>query len=279
MGLGWGVLGFGLIMSLYIILAPTSMIGATLFGLTIRLLLFAAGTAASLDLPINQNLGFAYIIPFNKKENGSYKVVAQFQMGYKGFIQLAQRSGQFKTISTSEIYEGQLVEENPLTGFVFDFTKKVSNKVIGYAAYFSLVNGFEKTLYMSVDQVRKHGAKYSKTFKYGLWETDFDVMALKTVLKLLLSKFAPLSIEMERAVLSDQGVVNGWDGQDIEYIDNEPVTLDSKEVSEAKESKRILDHIKKSKNPDELFQVKDHITNEEQKEAYENKFIALTSKN
>ena len=117
----------------------------------------AAALAATLNLPIQNALGMAYIVAYNQKQaNGSYKSVAQFQMGYRGFIQLAQRSGQIKTISSAPIYEGQLVEENPLTGFVFDFTKKQSEKVIGYAAYFKLLNGFEKTLYSSVDDLRAH---------------------------------------------------------------------------------------------------------------------------
>ena len=128
-------------------------------------------------------------------------------MLFRSFIQLAQRSGLFKTISASPIYDGQLIENDPLKGFVFDFTKKKSETVIGYAAFFSLLNGFEKTLYMSVEELKKHGLKYSQSYKndktraYSLWETNFDAMAQKTVLKLLLSKFAPLSVEMQKAVI------------------------------------------------------------------------------
>ena len=139
----------------------------------------SAMMAATLDLPINPNLGFAYIIPYGDS--------AQFQMGYKGFIQLALRSGQFKTISSTKVYEGQIVEENPLTGYVFDWSKKTSDTVVGYAAYFSLINGFEKTFYMTSAQVNEHGKKFSKTYNNasGLWKKDFESMALKTVLKLL----------------------------------------------------------------------------------------------
>lgn len=185
----------------------------------------AAATAATLNLPINNNLGFAYIIPYSQKgDNGQYINVAQFQLGYKGFVQLAQRSGQFKTISACQVYEGQLIDENPLTGFVFDWKAKKSDIVVGYAAYFGLLNGFEKTLYMSAEQLKKHGLKFSKTFAkgYGLWKDDFDSMALKTVLKLLLSKFAPLSVEMERAVISDQSVIKDHETLEVEYVDNEP---------------------------------------------------------
>lgn len=207
----------------------------------------AAAVAATLDLPLNNNLGFAYIVPYNTKVKGkdgnpdTYKTVAQFQMGYKGFIQLAQRSGQFKTISASPIYEGQLIEQNPLTGFVFDFTKKTSDKVIGYAAYFSLINGFEKTFYMTVDDVTKHATKFSQTFKkgFGIWKDDFDSMAGKTVLKLLLSKYAPLSVEMQKAVVTDQGIIKDENATEIEYTDHEVVADYSREqLTELFESKR-----------------------------------------
>lgn len=199
-------------------------------------ILNAAMAAATLDLPINQNLGFAYIIPFNQKQkDGSYKTVAQFQLGYKGFIQLAQRSGQFKTISATPIYDGQLIESNPLTGFKFDFTAKKSDIVIGYAAYFELLNGFQKTLYMTVDEMKAHGLKFSQTFKkgYGLWNDDFDSMAQKTVIKLLLSKFAPLSIEMQKAIVTDQAIVNDLKGDNVTYDDHEEVKVD-------KEQERIM---------------------------------------
>lgn len=179
----------------------------------------AAAVAATLNLPINNAIGHAYIVPYNDRKSG--KVVAQFQMGYKGFIQLAQRSGQFLTISAAPIHKGQLISENPLTGFEFDFTKKETDEVIGYAAYFKLLNGFEKTLYMSVDELKKHGTRFSQSFRkgFGLWKDDFDSMAQKTVMKLLLSKFAPLSIEMQKAVKTDSAVVKDDSGDDVEYVD------------------------------------------------------------
>ena len=187
----------------------------------------AALMAATLDLPVNQNLGFAYFIPFNNRK--ANKQECQFQIGYKGFIQLAMRSGQFKTISATPIYENQLVSENPLTGFVFDFTKKSQN-IIGYAAYFSLINGFEKTLYMNVEELKKHGVTYSQTFKkgFGLWNDNFDAMAQKTVIKLLLSKYAPLSIEMQKAQIADQGVIRDVETMQVDYVDNskEPLLIE-----------------------------------------------------
>jgi len=218
----------------------------------------SAAVAATLDLPLNNNLGFAYIVPYNQKQkDGSYKQVAQFQMGYKGFIQLAQRTGQFQTISASPIYEGQLVEQNPLTGFIFDFKQRKSEKIIGYASYFRLLNGFEKTLYMTVEDLQKHGTKFSQTFKkgFGLWKDDFDGMAIKTVLKLLLSKFAPLSIDMQRAVITDQAIINNPDASDITYVDNEETNID-------KESERVTLMIQDAKNLQELANLEKHLKEE-----------------
>ena len=208
----------------------------------------AAAAAAVLDLPINNNLGFAYMVPYNEKQpDGSKKQVAQFQLGYKGFIQLAQRSGQFQTIATAPIYEGQLIAQNPLTGFVFDFTQNKSDVVIGYAAYFRLLNGFEKTHYMDISALKKHAEKYSKTFKHsnGLWNTDFDGMASKTVLKLLLSRFAPLSIEMQKAVIADHGKINDIETNDIDYVDHDEIEIN-------KESERLRILIEGANNRGEL---------------------------
>lgn len=191
----------------------------------------SAMMAATLGLPINPNLGFAYIIPYGNQ--------AQFQIGYKGLIQLAQRSGQFKTISACPICEGQLQEENPLTGYVFDFKKKTSDKIIGYAAYFSLINGFEKYDYWTIDEVKAHGKKFSKTFssKGGVWEKDFDAMAIKTVLKLLLSKYAPLSIEMQKAVIADQSVITNAETMEVEYVDEGTAKITFDDLNELVESK------------------------------------------
>lgn len=237
-------------------------------------IIYSAATAASLDLPIDPNLGFAYILPYNKKQkDGTYKNLATFQLGYKGFIQLALRSGQFKTISSAKIYEGQLIEENPLTGFVFDFKQKKSDKIIGYASYFELINGFSKTFYMSVNECKSHGMKFSQTFKkgYGLWNDDFDSMALKTVTKLNLAKYAPLSIEMQKAILTDQSVVNDFEGQNVDYVDNEVEVLDVEAVSEQKERERVKEWIENSTSEAELSMLNGRCDTPELMEAYENK--------
>lgn len=199
--------------------------------------------ATTLDLPLNQNLGFAYIIPYGDK--------AQFQIGYKGFIQLAQRSGRFLRINSAPIFEGQIIGNNPLTGYEFDFSIK-SDVLIGYAAYFKLLNGYEATLYMSVDELTKHGMKFSQTFKkgFGLWKTDFEGMARKTVIKLLLQRFAPMSIEMQRAEIADQSIVNDADTLDVSYIDNTQET--SEAASAEKENNRIIDFINDATSKEQL---------------------------
>ena len=183
----------------------------------------AAAIAASLDLPVNPSLSFAHIVPYKDGKTGKY--VAQFQMGWRGFVQLAMRSGKYETINVTEVYDGELVKNNRHTGRMeFDELKKTSDKIIGYVAYFKLINGFEKYLYMTTEQVTAHGQKYSKSFgsDYGQWKKNFDSMAKKTVLKMLLSKFGLLSIEMERAVETDQAVVKDIDGTPS-YIDNNNV--------------------------------------------------------
>ena len=165
----------------------------------------AAAQAAMLDLPINQSLGFAYIVP--------YKGAAQFQLGYKGYIQLAQRSGQYVDIGAKTVYEGELEYENRLLD-KFRFGERTGDKVIGYLAYFRLTNGFEKMLFMTLEEMQVHAKKYSQNYKGGTdkWGlTDFNVMAEKTVLKRLLSKFGPLNIEsvqMSQALSNDGGVIS-----------------------------------------------------------------------
>lgn len=189
----------------------------------------SAAVAATLDLPLNNSLGFAYIVPYNiKQKDGTWKVVAQFQIGAKGFKQLALRSGQFVTINDTDVREGELKHYNRLTGeiefeWIQDVQVRLSKKIIGYASYFKLLNGFEKTYYMTVDELNDHGLRFSQTFKkgFGLWKDDFDGMARKTVIKLNLSKNAPLSVEMQKAVVADQSVVNDAETEDVEYVDND----------------------------------------------------------
>lgn len=210
-------------------------------------IMFAGITAASMDLPINKNLGYAYVIPYNDRRAGTS--VAQFQMGYKGFVQLAQRSGQFKCMNATDVREGELKGFNRLTGGVNfewdDSPERVNKKVIGYAAFFSLNNGFSKTLYMSIEEVEAHAKRYSQTYRNerakasSKWTTDFDAMAKKTVLKLLLSKWAPLSLDMEKAVLADQSIQR--EAGEYTYVDNDKSEVKAELAERAKERAMVED--------------------------------------
>ncbi len=184
----------------------------------------AASIAASMELPINSSLGLAHIVP--------YKGKAQFQVGWKGFVQLALRSGQYKTINLARICEGEIVEHNKFTGEIkFDAHQKTSDNIVGYLLYFRLLNGYEKYFYMTSDEIHAHAKKYSASFKkgYGIWVDDFEAMALKTVCKLGLSKYGILSLEMQRAIEVDQGEVN--DHGHPTFVDNPEVAnkIESKE--------------------------------------------------
>ena len=193
-------------------------------------IMFAALKATALNLPLENSLGMAYCIPY--KDNKKGITVAQFQLGYKGFKQLALRSGQFAIIpNATDIKEGELKSRNRLTGecifeFIEDDAKRAKAKTIGYASYFKLLNGAESTYYMSYEEMEAHAKRYSQTYrsKYdnikqaSKWTTDFDDMAKKTVIKLNLSKNAPLSVEMQDAIKSDQSVM--YNADKYEYVDN-----------------------------------------------------------
>ena len=190
----------------------------------------AAAQAAMLDLPINQSLGFAYIVPYGSE--------AQFQLGYKGYIQLAQRTGQYVDIGSKTVYEGELEYENRLLD-KFKFGERTGDKVIGYLAYFRLTNGFEKMLFIEIDKMIAHAKRYSKNYKGGTekWGlTDFDTMAEKTVLKKLLSKYGPLSIEniqMSQALANDGGVVKMNESGEFDVdFDGETIDAEYEETEE-----------------------------------------------
>ena len=181
----------------------------------------AAAIAASLDLPINPNLSFAAIVPYRK--NG--KPVAQFQMMARGYVQLGIRSGQYLAMNTAALYEGEFQSWDRVTGqLIYDLSKRSSDVVVGYAAYFKMVNGYEKFLYMPVADIQAHGKKYSKSYsdERGQWQTEFDRMAQKTVLKQLLSHWGILSVDMQRGIAADQAVRYGasMDPDGFEYPDN-----------------------------------------------------------
>ena len=188
----------------------TSVVGnnALLQKADVNSIIMGAATAASMDLPLNPNLGYAALVPFNSKEG----CFAQLQIQVKGWVELFLRSGQCQNIICETVYEGQLVKKNKFTGeYVFDEDAKKSDKVIGYMSYFRLSNGFEKYEYMTVDEVKAHAQKFSQTYRknIGPWKEMFEQMAQKSVLKRLLTKWAPKSIEMQQMAMFDQAVIKG----------------------------------------------------------------------
>jgi len=223
-----------------------------LAGVEPQSIISSAVVAATLDLPIDPNLGYAYLVPFNTKIGDKFVKKAQMIVGWRGFVQLAMRTGQYKTINATEVYEGEIKHVNRLTGEVELNNEEVaSDKVIGYIAYFRLLNGYEKSLYMTIEQLEKHAKKYSQTYKSNKewvvksskWTTDFDAMATKTVLKLLLSKYGMLSIEMQRAIEADQAVIKDnimdkdFDSNSVDYVDNGANDVDFEEMKEEPEAK------------------------------------------
>lgn len=182
----------------------------------------SAMVAATLDLPVDKNLGYAWVVPYGNK--------AQFQMGYKGYIQLALRTGLYKKINVIELYEGELVKWDRLTEEIeIDFEKRKSDKVIGYVGYFELINGFKKTVYWPAEDIERHRKQFSKS-DFG-WKNNYDAMAKKTVLRNMLDKWGILSIEMQQAYKADE--------RDVEEIKDDVIDaeiIDADFVEDEKES-------------------------------------------
>lgn len=179
----------------------------------------AGFVASSLKLPLNQTLGFAYVIGYKDYKTGTKK--AQFQIGYKGLIQLALRTGQYQKIGCKKVHKGEVQGQDEFGDEIIKFDHKYDNEeVVGYYAYFKLLNGAIMTSYKTKEECEKHGRKYSKSYD-KLWTSDFDTMAMKTTLKLLLSKYGILSTEIQMALKYDQAVINKTEnGETIDYIDN-----------------------------------------------------------
>ena len=177
--------------------------------------IYAAMKSVPLGLPIEQNLGYAAVIPYGEN--------ASFQIMRNGWMDLVMRTGQVKFIANEIVYDGQLVRKNKFTGeYVFDEDAKKSDEIIGYMAYIKLVNGFEKTVYWTVEECKAHALRYSQTYKkgYGQWKDNFSAMALKTVLKHLIVKYCPKSAELQKAIVDDQSVTNKENVST--YADNAP---------------------------------------------------------
>ena len=191
----------------------------------------------SLNLSPSPQLGQYYLVPFNDSKKG-YKV-AQFQLGYKGYIQLAIRSGQYKKLNVLAIKKGELVKYDPLNeeievNLIEDEEERENAETIGYYAMFEYTNGFRKSLYWSKSKMEKHALKYSSGYKakkgYTYWEKDFDGMAYKTMLRQLISKWGIMSIDMQQAVEKDMATIN-TDGT-YEYVDNEDEQIIQQEETE-----------------------------------------------
>lgn len=190
----------------------------------------AAMVAATLDLPIDPSLGFSAIVPYKNKG----RMVAQFQIMTKGFVQLALRSGQYKTINVAPIYEDEFESVDIITGEVLIHPvdngyrdQDNADKIVGYVAYFRLLNGFERKDFWSMKKILAHGKRFSKTYEYdsGLWKTDLHAMASKTVLKNTLSKWGILSTAMQTGIKTDQASIKDYDGKtlddaNVEYVDS-----------------------------------------------------------
>ena len=206
----------------------------------------SAFTAACLDLPIDKNLGFAHIVPYGE--------VAQFQMGWKGFVQLALRTGQYSAMNAIVVNKEAFISYNPLTGDLkidADKLDEYSDNIVGYAFYFRLVSGFEKTEFWTLKKVQSHATKYSQAYKKGMkqspWFTDPNGMGIKTVVKNVLNKWGILSIEMRNAIDSDQSAKRNIDSDAI-YPDNtdiiepefttETIETNDKETEQPKEEKK-----------------------------------------
>jgi len=200
-------------------------------------ILSAALVGESLGLSPSPQLGHYYMVPFNDSKNN--RTVATFQLGYKGYIQLAMRSGQYKKLNVLAIKLGELIDYDPLNeeikvNLIEDDEERENAETIGYYAMFEYINGFRKTMFWSKKKMLSHALKYSKGFAakkgYTFWEKDFDSMAYKTMLRQLISKWGIMSVELQKAYASDMAVIK--DNNEVEYVDNEDITQEPIQVVE-----------------------------------------------
>ena len=190
---------------------------------------------AALDLSPSPVLGHFYMVPYNDRKNDRF--IAQFQLGYKGYIQLAIRSGQYRRINVLEIREGELLGWNPFAEKISvvideDYERREQKPVIGYYAMFELVNGFEKSVYWSREKMESHALRYSRGYAakkgYTFWEKDFDQMAFKTLLRHLISKWGVMSIEMQSAIEKDMTIID--ENGDIQHGYNDLIDVPTEPI-------------------------------------------------
>jgi len=197
-----------------------------------NLVIMEALKAATLKLPINKQLGFAFIVPY--KKNGV--LIPQFQLGYKGYIQLAMRTGQYKHLNAGIVYEGMKIIRHVLSGETEIIGEPTSDKPQGYFAYMELLNGFTKTLHMTHNEILCHAKRYSRSYNsnQSSWKTNFEEMAIKTVIRRLLSKYGMLSTEMVTALTQDTD--EDMEAQVAEEIEQEAnqevIDIEPEEVEE-----------------------------------------------
>lgn len=186
--------------------------------------------AVSLKLPVNKQLGFAYIIP--RRVKGAWTPV--FQLGYKGYIQLCMRTGVYKYINAGPVYQGELKKVDKLTGDVDLSGEAESEDVIGYFAYLETLNGFRKCLYWSKEKLVKHAERYSDSYKSGnaIWRDNFEEMAQKTVLRYLLSHWGVMSVELEQAFNAELGEMADQAVSEEETVSSPVVEAEFAEVQE-----------------------------------------------
>ena len=198
-------------------------------------IMFSCLKATALGLAIDPSLGLAWVLPYRDNKNNT--TVATFQLGAKAYTQLALRTAQYKKINVRDVREGEIVGEDFVSGEMqFKKLEKDREKapIVGYVAMFELINGFSKQLYMSIEEIDAHAKRFSQTYRkgYGLW-ADKDMrpkMAEKTVLKLLLSKWGVLSVEMEQAIKSDSAVLG--ENNSVRYVDNEESAIDLEKAAD-----------------------------------------------
>ena len=215
-------------------------------------IMFSCLKATALGLAIDPSLGLAWVLPYRDNKNNT--MVATFQLGAKAYTQLALRTAQYKKINVRDVREGEIVGEDFVSGEMqFKKLEKDREKapIVGYVAMFELINGFSKQLYMSIEEIDAHAKRFSQTYRkgYGLW-ADKDMrpkMAEKTVLKLLLSKWGVLSVEMEQAIKSDSAVLG--ENNSVRYVDNEEDAIDLEKAA---------DVAKKFEDFDSAEEVKDN---------------------
>ena len=192
-------------------------------------ILSSALLGESLKLSPSPQLGQFYIVPFNDNKNG--RKVAQFQIGYKGYIQLAMRSGQYRDLDVIEVRRGEYKGKDAFTGkprieFIEDDNERLQLPIVGYFAYFELLNGFRKSIYWTKEKMEQHALTYSQAYKTDIkkgwkmsfWSKDFDAMAFKTLLRQLISKWGIMSIDFQTAVTHDMGIID--DNGNANFVDN-----------------------------------------------------------